>query len=136
MAHFAELDSNNVVLRVVVIDNKDCCDVNGTEKESIGIAFCEKVFGGNWKQTSYNGTFRSFFAGIGFTYDSVRDRFVPPKPSNEASWIYHEEDNAWIRPVPQPEDWAYIPSQEALGKKSYVWDESANNWAVLQTVFT
>ncbi len=56
MAHFAELDSNNVVLRVVVVDNKDTADANGVEKEHIGAAFCERLFGGTWKQTSYNGT--------------------------------------------------------------------------------
>ena len=68
MAHFAELDANNVVLRVIVVDNKDTSDVNGVEKEYIGAAFCEKLFGGTWKQTSYNGNFRKNYAGIGYTY--------------------------------------------------------------------
>jgi hypothetical protein len=78
MAHFAELDSNNVVLRVVVVDNKDTSDAAGVEKEYIGAAFCERLFGGNWKQTSYNGNFRKNYAGIGYTYDAELDEFVPP----------------------------------------------------------
>jgi len=78
MAHFAELDSNNVVLRVIVVDNKDTSDANGVEKEYIGAAFCERVLGGRWVQTSYNGNMRGKYAGIGDTYDSANDVFVAP----------------------------------------------------------
>jgi len=78
MAHFAELDSNNVVLRVIVVDNKDTSDAHGVEKEYIGAAFCERVLGGTWKQTSYNGNFRGRYAGIGYTYDAQLDEFVAP----------------------------------------------------------
>jgi hypothetical protein len=78
MAHFAELDSNNVVLRVIVVDNKDTSDAFGNEKEYIGAAFCERILGGTWKQTSYNGTFRGKYAGVGYTYDAVNDVFVAP----------------------------------------------------------
>jgi hypothetical protein len=78
MAHFAELDSNNVVLRVIVVDNKDTADAYGTEKEHIGAAFCERVLGGTWKQTSYNGNMRGKYAGIGDTYDAVNNVFVSP----------------------------------------------------------
>lgn len=136
MAHFAELDSNNVVLRVIVVDNKDCCDVDGVEKEYIGKAFCEKHFGGTWVQTSYNANFRSLFAGVGYIYDGEKDRFRTPKPDEQTTWIYHEEDNKWIRPVPQPDDWAWTPAEEALGKKTYVWNEESNNWVAIQGVFT
>ena len=79
MAHFAEIDSNNVVLRVVVVDNKDTADANGVEKEHIGAAYLERMLGGTWKQTSYNGNFRKHYAGIGYTYDPVLDEFVPPQ---------------------------------------------------------
>ena len=65
MAHFAELDENNVVKRVIVVDNKDTSDANGNEVESIGVAFCQKLLGGNWVQTSYNGNIRKHYAGIG-----------------------------------------------------------------------
>ena len=78
MAHFAELDSNNVVLRVIVVDNKDTSDAYGVEKEYIGAAFCERVLGGTWKQTSYNGNIRGKYAGIGDTYDAVNNVFVAP----------------------------------------------------------
>jgi len=78
MAHFAELDSNNVVLRVIVVDNKDTADAYGVEKEYIGAAFCERVLGGTWKQTSYNGNMRGRYAGIGYTYNAELDEFVAP----------------------------------------------------------
>jgi hypothetical protein len=87
MAHFAELDSNNVVLRVIVVDNKDTSDANGAEKEYIGAAFCERVLGGTWKQTSYNGNFRGKYAGIGDTYDEVNNVFVAPAPTTPANPI-------------------------------------------------
>lgn len=80
MAHFAELDNDNKVIRVVVIDNKDCQDETGNEVESIGIAFCQKLWGGTWIQTSYNKKFRGKFAGIDDTYDEVNDEFYEPTP--------------------------------------------------------
>lgn len=83
MAHFAELDENNVVKRVIVVANKDTSDANGVEKEYIGKAFCERLFGGNWVQTSYNGNFRGCYAGIGYTYDATKDEFVPPPALQE-----------------------------------------------------
>jgi len=87
MAHFAELNSNKVVLRVIVVDNKDTSDANGVEKEYIGAAFCERVLGGTWKQTSYNGNFRGKYAGIGDTYDEVNDVFVAPVSETPANPI-------------------------------------------------
>ena len=78
MSHFAEIDSNNVVLRVVVVDNKDTADANGVEKEHIGAAYLESLLGGTWKQTSYNGKMRGKYAGIGDVYDPVKDEFVAP----------------------------------------------------------
>ena len=66
MAHFAQLDSNNVVTQVIVVSNDDTSDSNGIETESIGVAFCQKLLGSdtNWKQTSYNGNSRGNYAGI------------------------------------------------------------------------
>ena len=78
MAHFAELNSNDVVLRVIVVDNKDTSDAYGVEKEYIGAAFCERVLGGTWVQTSYNGKMRGKYAGIGDKYDRTNDVFVSP----------------------------------------------------------
>jgi hypothetical protein len=89
MAHFAQLDENNVVTQVIVVSNADTADANGVEKEHIGAAFCEKLLGGTWKQTSYNGNLRKNYAGIGYTYNADIDAFVPPKPY--ASWVLNEE---------------------------------------------
>jgi hypothetical protein len=118
MAHFAELDANNVVLRVIVVHNNELME-NGNESESKGIAFCQSLFGGNWVQTSYNANFRKNYAGQGFTYDAQRDAFIPPKPF--ASWVLNEETCQWDAPVPRPD-----------GDKFYRWDESLINWVETQ----
>lgn len=114
MAHFAELDANNVVLRVIVVDNKDTADANGVEKEHIGAAFCERLLGGTWKQTSYNGNIRKNYAGIGYTYRADIDAFVPPKPFN--SWVLNDKAQ-WEAPTPMPQD-----------DKIYTWDEATMSW--------
>ena len=115
MAHFAEIDQNNVVLRVIVVDNKDTSTPDGTEVESIGIAFCQRLLGGNWVKTSYNGNIRKNYAGIGYTYDSGRDAFIPPKPFN--SWVLNENTCQWEAPVAKPND-----------DKMYSWDEATTSW--------
>ena len=115
MAHFAQLDSNNVVIQVIVVDNKDTADAFGVEKEHIGAAFCERVLGGNWKQTSYNGNKRKNYAGIGYTYNAGLDAFVPPKPF--ASWVLNDTTAQWESPTPMPTD----------GKR-YGWDEATTSW--------
>lgn len=115
MAHFAELGENNVVLRVIVVDNKDTADTAGNEVEAIGAEFCRNLLGGTWKQTSYNGNFRKNYAGIGFTYDSGRDAFVPPKPF--ASWLLNEDTCRWDAPVAYPAD-----------GRLYTWNEETTAW--------
>ena len=100
MAHFAELDANNVVLRVIVVATKDNSTADGVEKENIGQAFCERLFGGNWKQTSYNNNMRVRYAGIGYTYDETLDAFIPPKPY--PSWTLDNSTADWAAPVPMP----------------------------------
>jgi hypothetical protein len=115
MAHFAKIDQFGYVAQVIVVDNKDTSDAGGVEKESIGAAFCERLFGGTWKQTSYNGKFRKNYAGIGYKYDADRDAFVPPKPY--ASWVLEELTCQWQAPTPMPTD----------GKK-YSWDEATTSW--------
>lgn len=81
MAHFAEIDENNIVVRVIVINDKVLLDSNGKEKESLGIDFCKSLYGEstNWTQTSYNGNFKKKFAGIGDTFDDVNNAFVAPE---------------------------------------------------------
>ena len=116
MAHYAQIDANNVVTQVVVIDNKDTADAFGVEKEHIGAAFCERLFGGTWKQTSYNGNIRKNYAGIGYTYRSDIDAFVAPKPF--ASWILNAAAQ-WEAPVAMPTD-----------GQMYSWDEATTSWKV------
>jgi hypothetical protein len=77
MAHFAELNENNVVTQVIVVHNNELLD-NGVESEAKGIAFCQSLFGGNWIQTSYNANFRGKYAGVGDAYDG--EKFVAPEP--------------------------------------------------------
>ena len=114
MAHFAELDENNVVLSVIVVATKDNSTADGVEKESIGQAFCERLFGGNWVQTSYNNNMRVRYAGIGYTYDKDLDAFIAPKPY--PSWLLGPDTN-WYAPVLMPTD-----------NKPYVWNESTQAW--------
>lgn len=115
MAHFAEIDLNNIVLRVIVVSNKDTADANGVENESIGAAFCEQLLGGTWKQTSYNGNMRKNYAGIGYTYRADIDAFVPPQPY--PSWVLNTNTAQWEAPVPYPDD----------GKR-YSWNEQTQSW--------
>lgn len=120
MAHFAEIDNNDVVLRVIVVSNNDTSDgQTGEEVESIGIAFCQRLFGGNWVQTSYNGKFRKRYAGIGYTYNRQYDAFIPPKPY--PSWVLNPTTLDWEAPVPYPTD-----------GKIYSWDEATQSWVLVE----
>jgi len=98
-----------------VAHNNDCKDSEGNESEVVGQAFCNSLIIGNWKQTSYNGTIRKNYAGIGYTYDSTRDAFIPPKPF--ASWLVNETYCLWEAPTPMPTD----------GKR-YSWSEEQLVW--------
>lgn len=119
MAHFAEIDDNNIVLRVVVIHNNELLDENGNESEERGVAFCKSIFSDNvntrWIQTSFNSNFRKNFASSGSTYDPVRDAFIPVKPF--PSWILDESTCKWKPPIDYPSD--------GLG---YFWDERNVTW--------
>jgi hypothetical protein len=108
MAHFAELDADNIVVRVLVVPN---------EQENRGHDYLatDLGLGGTWVQTSYNATIRKNYAGIGYTFDSGRDAFIPPKPF--ASWTLKEETCNWEAPVAYPDD-----------EKMYTWDEATTSW--------
>lgn len=118
MAHFAEIDGQGVVLRVLVVDNAQEADGQNFLANTLGL-------GGTWVKTSYNtiggvhsngGTpFRKNYAGVGYTYDSVRDAFIPPKPYN--SWILNEDSCLWEAPVAMPTDGA-----------RYTWNEETISW--------
>jgi len=115
MAYFAELDENNVVLRVLSVSNNDCPDP-APANEQQGIDFLAGLgLGTNWKQTSYNGNFRKNYAGIGYTYDVARDAFIAPQPF--ASWFLNETTCQWEPPVAYPTD----------GER-YRWDEDTTSW--------
>jgi hypothetical protein len=106
MAHFAQIDENNIVVRVIVVSNEHAAD---------GENWCNQFLGGQWKQTSYSGNLRKNFAGIGYTYDAARDAFVPPKPFS--SWVLNETTCRWDAPLPYPSD-----------GELYSWDEVSGSW--------
>ena len=130
MAHFAKLDSNNVVTQVIVVGNDDTSDSNGVEVESIGVAFCQKLLGAdtNWKQTSYNGNMRGNYAGVGFTYMSnvatlgvgSTDIFITQKPF--ASWTISTSTPVWVSPLGEAPG---LTTSQAAAGSYYTWDESA-----------
>lgn len=142
MAHFAQLDENNVVQQVIVVDNENILNPETNEEnESIGINFCKSLLGEetNWKQTSYNGSFRKNFAGRGYTYDASRDAFIPPKSYD--SWILDEETCQWEPPQPRLMTYQNAAG-ETLDEIIYarcVWNEEKYNqtgdgWIVLDPV--
>jgi hypothetical protein len=121
MAHFAEIDNDNKVLRVLVIDNEH--ERNGQQYLADDLGF-----GGTWIQTSYNThrgvhdlggiPLRKNYAGIGYTYDESRDAFIAPQ--NFPSWILDEDSCTWNPPVEYPSD-----------GKVYLWDEDSISWIEL-----
>jgi len=120
MAHFAELDSNNVVTRVVVVGN-DVTTAAGplgsNDMHVDGETWCVNFFkGGNWKQTSYNSNFRKQYAGKGYTFDSAKNKFISPQPYN--SWALDGNDD-WQAPVTYPTD---------TTDKQINWDEAGQKW--------
>lgn len=115
MAHFAQINEDNLVTQVIVVSNQDTSDKNGVENEAIGAAFCNSLLGGNWKQTSYNAKIRKNYAGIGYKYDANLDAFIPPQPFN--SWLLDEETCQWKAPVDYPTDGG-----------RYTWNEETLTW--------
>tara|TARA_R110002073_G_scaffold721_4_gene5416 strand:- start:18 stop:347 length:330 start_codon:yes stop_codon:yes gene_type:complete len=109
MAHFAELDENNIVLRVCVVDD---------DNERSGESWCNNFWGGIWKQTSYNSTIRKQFAGIGMSYDKAKDKFISKQPY--PSWVLDSNDD-WQAPTATPDD-----------GKMYSWDEDSLAWVEVE----
>ena len=122
MAHFCQLDENNVVTQVIVVSNEDIKDNNGTEVESIGVAFCQKLLGANtnWKQTSYNSSMRVRYAGIGYSYNAELDAFVAPQPY--ASWTLDSGTADWVSPLGAA---PALTDDEVAAMSYYRWDEDA-----------
>jgi len=120
MAHFAELDSNNVVTRVIVVANDvetAAGPLGANDMHVDGETWCVNFFkGGTWKQTSYNNNFRKQYAGKGYTFDSAKDKFISPQP--HASWALDGNDD-WQAPVTYPTD---------TTDKFISWDEENQKW--------
>jgi len=121
MAYFAKLNNTNIVIEVHCVANNELLDENGNEIEQKGIDFLTAWSGGytNWKQTSYNGTIRKNYAGVGYTYQADIDAFVPPKPY--ASWTL-DANAQWQPPVAMPTD-----------GKMYSWNEETQTWVEVTT---
>jgi hypothetical protein len=115
MAHFAELNEDNLVLQVVVINDSDCLDESDNESETVGINFCKTLFGGNWVQTSYNHSIRKNYASVGATYRADLDGFVAP--CIFSSWVLDETTCKHEAPVAYPSDGKY-----------YRWNETTTSW--------
>ena len=120
MAHFAELDEDKKVIRVCVVDNAHV----PSDKHADGETWCANFWGGTWKQTSYNSNFRKQFAGIGFTYDVAKNKFISPKPY--ASWSLDDNDD-WQAPVKYPTITTY-GSNDPLDRYIISWDEENLRW--------
>ena len=116
MAHFAKIGKGNKVTNVYVVSNEVLLK-DGVENEQQGIEFLQNLYGNKdlYIQTSYNGTFKKNYAGVGFDYDSTRDAFIAPQPF--PSWLLDEDTCRWNAPTPYPDD-----------DKAYRWDEDTTSW--------
>lgn len=115
MAHFARLNAQQKVTEVLVVSNTIATT------EDAGIAFLDTLFpGGRWKQTSYHGTIRHQFAGVGYTYDLDRDVFIAPQPF--PSWILNEVTYQWRPPIEAPKN--------EQDERPYAWNESTQTWII------
>jgi hypothetical protein len=120
MAHFAKINTNNIVEKIIAIDNNDCCGGVFPDSEICGQNFIQSLgLDGTWKQTSYNNSFRKKYAGIGFSYDQNKDIFISPKPFD--SWVFDNTEQDWVAPLPFPND----------GNK-YDWNENDQEWVLLE----
>ena len=124
MAHFAQIDYQNKVLRVSVVANEDILDDDGNESEEVGIEYLKSIHGPNtmWIQTSYNNNFRCRYAGIGLVYNVEHDVFLLPQPY--PSWILNTETYEWESPVPKPD----LTIEQVESGNYYEWNEEAQEW--------
>ena len=118
MAHFAQLNEENLVTQVIVVANLDTADQDGVENEAIGIEFCTNLLGGKWKQTSYNANIRKNYAGVGYKYDATLDAFIPPQPF--ASWVLDQDKAQWKAPVDYPTE-----------EGRFTWNEATLTWDLI-----
>lgn len=117
MAHFCELDRNNLILQTVVINNAVVDNLNFPESEKPGIEFCQSLYGSStvWLQTSINGSFRRCYGAPGYSYMPQYDIFIEPKPY--PSWIFDPVTKNWVPPIAMPTD-----------GNAYYWNENYHSW--------
>ena len=122
MAHFAKMNGDEVV-EVIVVSNDTLDNLSFPESEPVGIQFLHELYQNNdvWLQTSYNRSFRGNYAGMGFTYRSDIDQFIPPQPY--PSWIYDPITAMWEPPIPKP-----YPAPKGY---IYVWNEETLSWDLI-----
>jgi hypothetical protein len=127
MAHFAQIDYNNTVMRVSVVRNEDILDENGDENEELGVQHLRSVHGPAtiWIQTSYNNNFRYRYAGIGMVYNVEHDVFLFPQP--HPSWVLNTETFEWNPPTPQPE----LTEEQRIAGNYYEWNEDFQEWVMM-----
>jgi len=115
MAHFAKLGKGNIVEKVESVSNEIATT------EAAGVAFLHNFYKKNdhWVQTSYNGNIRKNYAGVGYTYDRIRDAFIPPKEFK--SWTLNETTCLWEAPIVRPDD-----------GKNYEWNEQNQQWDLVE----
>lgn len=115
MAYFAQIDADSVVLRIISVSNADAPDPAPVHSEPLGQAFIASLgLDGEWKQTSWSGSFRKQFAGIGYRYDAAADVFIAPRPY--PSWTL-DANHDWQPPMPMPSEGG-----------PWVWDEATLSW--------
>ena len=116
MAHFAQINDQNIVINIITINDNDCCGGIFPSSDICGQTYINTLgLNGNWKQTSYNNNFRRIYAGIGYFYNSDLDIFIEPQPF--PSWVFDTESQTWQAPKPIPD-----------GDNIYYWDESVLDW--------
>jgi len=124
MAHFAQLDQNNMVVQVIVVSNETINNLPFPESEPVGVAFCQSLYGSDtkWAQTSYTASFRYRYAGSGDSFVSEAQpngAFIEPKPY--PSWLLNTTNYTWQAPVPYPTD-----------GQIYQWDEATLSWVLIE----
>ena len=127
MAHFAQIDGNNIVQQVIVVSNDDCLDSDGSQSK-LGIPFCKNLLGAdtNWVRTSYNNNIRFRYAGIGMKYDSTNDVFYEQQPY--PSWVLNTSTWVWDAPVAMPDDAGVDDAENPTEFVEYDWDEDSTSW--------
>lgn len=119
MAYFAQLNSDNEVINVIIVKDSNCQDSDGNHSEAVGISFCQSLVGSDttWVESTADGSIRNKPAAIGGTYDSINDRFVDPKPYD--SWTLNQSTGQWEPPIAKP---------DSDGTNYYTWNEDTKSW--------